>query len=195
MLKASRFAALAFALAASTAVAQQKGYAAGSTVADFTLADLDGNKQSLKGLAENKKAVVVCFWSRDCEAARASESRLAKLRADYHEKGVVFVHVVSNKKENKAEDDVKKTREQVKAKKVEWLVLLDPDNKIADAFDARVTPAFFVIDAKDLKVAYAGALTDDPWKDAKVTKEYVKDAVDAVLAGKTPATTTTKAEG
>lgn len=190
----SAFAATLVALAAAAAPAQ-KGYTAGSVVADFTLNDAEGVKRTLKTLAEGKKYVVVCFWSRECEAVRNAEDRLQKLRTDYDAKGVAFVHVVSNKKENKADDDVKKTKEAVKTRKIAWTVLLDPDNKVADAFDAQVTPTLYVVDAKDLKVAYAGALTDDPWKSAKVTKEYVKDALDLLLAGKPVATTTAKASG
>ena len=176
-------------------VVAQKGYTAGSVVADFTLNDVDGVKRTLKSLAEGKKFVVVCFWSRECEAVRASETRLQKLYDDFEAKGVAFVHLVSNKKENKAEDDVKKTKESLALRKVKWTALLDVDNKIADAFDAKVTPAFYVIDAKDLKVAYAGALTDDPWKSVKVAKEYVKDALDLLLASKPLVTTAVKAEG
>jgi thiol-disulfide isomerase/thioredoxin len=185
----------AVALFAGAVAAQQKGYTAGSTVADFTLNDLEGTKRALKTLAEGKKYVVVSFWSRECEPVRKVEDRLQKLYTDFEPKSVAFVHVVSSKKENKAEDDVKKTKETVKARKIAWTVLLDPDNKVADAFNATVTPTFFVIDAKDLKCVYAGALTDDPWKNANVTKEYVKEALELLLAGKPVATATTKAEG
>jgi peroxiredoxin len=187
--------ALALLGGAGAAQKPQKGYTAGSTVADFTLNDLEGTKRTLKTLAEGKKYVVICFWSRDCAATSGAEERLQKLHTDYDAKGAAFVHLVSNKKENKAEDDVKKTKEVVKSRKIAWTVLLDPDNKIADVFDASVTPTFYVIDAKDLKVAYAGALTDDPWKSAKVTKEYVREALDLLLAGKPVTTATTKAEG
>jgi peroxiredoxin len=189
------FCAAAILVLAPAGAVAQKGYTAGSTVADFTLNDLEGAKRTLKGLAEGKKYVVVCFWSRECEAVRASETRLQKLYTDFNGQGVAFVHLVSNKKENKAEDDVKKTKEAATARKIEWSMLLDPDNKVADAFDAKVTPTFFVIDAKDLKVAYVGALTDDPWKSAKVAKEYVKEALELLLAGKPVATNSVKAEG
>ena len=183
-----------FALSAGVAAAQ-KGYTAGSTVADFTLNDAEGVKRTLKTLAEGKKYVVVCFWSRECPAVTNSEERLQKLYTDFEPKSVAFVHLVSSKKENKADDDVKKTKETVKTRKIAWTILLDPDNKVADVFDAQVTPTIYVIDAKDLKVAYAGALTDDPWKSAKVTKEYVKEARELLLAGKPVATTTAKASG
>jgi thiol-disulfide isomerase/thioredoxin len=188
-------AALSLLAAPSLKAQTTKGYDVGSVVADFSLNDLEGRKKSLKDLAEGKKYVVVCFWSRECEPTRAAETRLQKLYSDYATKGVAFVRLVSNKRENKAEDDVKKTQDEAKNRKIEWTMLLDVDNKIADAFDAKVTPDFYVLDAKELKVVYEGALTDDKWKSEKVVREYVKESLDLLLEGKPLATTTVAAEG
>ena len=46
-----------------------------------------------------------------------------------------------------------------------------------------MTPQFFVLD-KDRIIRYTGAM-DDNQNEAKVTKKYVRDAVDAVLKGET----------
>ncbi len=172
-----------------------KGYVVGSVVADFTLKNLDGKDVSLKSLATDKKYIVIDFWSRECPAAKGAEPRLGKLNTDYSTKGVQFVHIAANKAENKAEADVEKTKAYVKKQNIAIPVLLDADNKIADVFNALVTPHLFVIDTKDMKVVYVGALTDDAWKSDKVTKEYVKDALELLLAGKPLTTSSTKPEG
>ncbi len=179
------------------AVAQdaKKGYTAGSVVADFTLKDTDGKQVSLKSLAEGKKYIVIDFWSRECPAAKSSEPKFAQLNTDYAAKGVQFVHIAANKAENKADADVEKTKAYVKKQNIAFPVLLDPDNKTADTFNALVTPHVFVIDTKDMKVVYVGALTNDPWKNEKVTKEYVREALEALLGGKPVATPSTKPEG
>ena len=60
----------------------------------------------------------------------------------------------------------------------------DESGKSAAAYRARVTPHLFIIDA-DRKVAYIGSF-DDNMVSKKVTKNYVCDAVDALLGGKKP---------
>jgi peroxiredoxin len=195
--------ALALVFASSTAVSQDKkpdakpaaGYTVGSVVADFTLEGIDGKKTSLKSIAEGRKYVVLDFWSRECPAAKACEPAFVKLNTDFASKGVALVHVASNKKENKAEADVTATKDYAKKNNITWPLLLDVDNKVADVFGGLTTPHVYVIDAKDMKVVYAGSLNDQVWKPESVKKEYVREALDLLLAGKPVATPTTKAEG
>jgi peroxiredoxin len=172
-----------------------KGYEVGAVVADFTLNDAEGKKTSLKTIADGKKYVVLSFWSRKCPAAQNGEAYFAKINADYDGKGVALVYMASNKQENKADADVAATKEYAKSKKITWPILLDVDNKIANTFGGLTTPHVFVIDAKTMKVVYAGGLVDSIWKPENVKKEYVREALDSLLAGKPVATASTKAEG
>ena len=84
----------------------------------------------------------------------------------------------------------------MKKEKVPYTILIDKKNVVADRFDAQTTPHVFVIDDKG-KLRYAGGVDDDETfkKDAKAVKSYVRDALDAVLAGKEPAQATTKPHG
>ncbi len=60
-------------------------------------------------------------------------------------------------------------------------------------YGALVTPHAFVLD-KQRKLVYVGLIDDN--MDAKnVKKQFVRDALDAVLAGKEPSKTSTKAFG
>jgi thiol-disulfide isomerase/thioredoxin len=186
---------LSSALAQDKKASDAKGYEVGSVVADFTLNDAEGKKTSLKSIGEGKKFIVLDFWSRECPAAKGAEPLFAKINADYSGKGVALVHMASNKQENKAEADVAKTKDYAKAKNITWPVLLDVENKIADTFGAKCTPHVFVIDTKDMKVVYAGALTDSAWKAENVKKEYVREALDLLLSGKPVATPSTKPDG
>src|SRR5688572_10658597 len=172
-----------------------KGYAVGSVVADFTLDDAEGKKTSLKSLGDGKKYIVLDFWSRNCPAAQNGEPMFAKLHTDFSGKGVAFVHVASNKQENKVEADVKATKEYIKKNSIAFPVLLDVENKIALTFGGQCTPHVFVIDTKDMKVVYAGALNDSVWKPENVKRDYVREALDQLLAGKPVTTPTTKPEG
>jgi peroxiredoxin len=63
--------------------------------------------------------------------------------------------------------------------------LRDEDQSVARALGAVCTPDFFLFDAQRT-LAYRGRL-DDNWKDpAAVSKEDLKEAIEALLAGATP---------
>jgi hypothetical protein len=74
--------------------------------------------------------------------------------------------------------------------------LLDEDGKVGKMYDAKTTPHMFVID-KNGNLAYMGAIDDDRstngGKDAKVN--YVKKAVEELLAGKEVSEKVTKQYG
>lgn len=76
-------------------------------------------------------------------------------------------------------------------------LMLDPDGKVGQAYDARVTPHMYVIDPKGTLV-YAGAIDDkrstNP-ADVKTAKNYVLAAVDDAKAGRAPGIGHTQAYG
>jgi peroxiredoxin len=72
-------------------------------------------------------------------------------------------------------------------------VLKDEGNKIADHFDAQFTPEIFVLDAKGV-LRYHGRI-DDSQNPANITSHDLRDALDALLAGKNPPRAETKAFG
>lgn len=65
-------------------------------------------------------------------------------------------------------------------------LMLDPDGKVGQAYDARVTPHMYVIDPKGTLV-YAGAIDDkrsaNP-EDVKTSKNYVVAALTDAMAGR-----------
>lgn len=189
-------------LMTTTAVAQTdakakpvSGYKVGDVVADFTLPDLDGKSLSLKGLAKDRKAVVIDFWSPRCPFCQSHEARLTSLDKKWKDQGVAMVHIASNQNENRTPEAVAKLKDAMKKHAQEFPALVDLENKIADAFAARVTPTVFILDAATLKVRYSGTITDDPMTGENVTHDYVDEALTAILAGKDPATTSTDPKG
>ena len=66
------------------------------------------------------------------------------------------------------------------------VLLVDDEQEVARAFDAVCTPDIYVYD-QNRKLAYHGRI-DDSWKDAfKVNKHELREAIDTLLTGKTPA--------
>ena len=84
-------------------------------------------------------------------------------------------------------------KERAEAKDFKFAYLYDPSQEIGRRFGATVTPHAFLLD-NEQKLVYAGAI-DDNMEVGKVEKHYLRDAIDAVLAGSKPETETTKAMG
>jgi hypothetical protein len=71
--------------------------------------------------------------------------------------------------------------------------LYDEDQSLARALGAERTPEVFLFD-RDRRLVYHGAIDDNRDEDG-VTQNFLRDALDAVLAGETPTTTDTPAVG
>ena len=182
-------AALALAAApASSAVAV--GVAAGAEgPAWVDLEGVDGDRHSLADL-EKAKAVVVVFTCNHCPVAKAYENRLIELQKDYADRGVEVVAINVN---NNEADKLPAMKERAEEKEFTFAYLYDPSQEIGREYGATVTPHAFLLDA-DRNVAYIGAI-DDNMKADKAQEHYLRDALDAVLDGKAPATASTPPAG
>ena len=155
------------------------------------LEGVDGKKVSSDDF-KDAKVLIVCFTCNECPVASDYQDRFIEFTKQYKDKGVVFVAVNCNI--GMPEDEnlpAMKTR--AKEKKFNFPYLFDKTGKLADDYGAKATPHLFVFDAQR-KLQYSGAF-DDKQNVQKVTKRYLPDAVDAILAGKTPALAKTKAFG
>lgn len=135
-------------------------------------------------VSADAKATVVLFWNQDCPYVVDADPRVAKYAEDVKAKGVRVVAVDSGVN-NKAE-----TIKEYAAKRP-FPVLLNQDSMLAADFGATRTPEVFVIDSKGV-VQYHGAF-DGGAKNPE--KTYAADAVNAILEGKAPEVTQTKAFG
>ncbi|MDT7689835.1 MAG: hypothetical protein QOJ70_953 [Acidobacteriota bacterium] len=176
--------ALSFAAAASKAAASKTGdttdakavVTLGSVVSDFALPDADGHAHSLASL-KGKAATVLIFVATRCPVSNAYNERMRKLADDYRARGVNVVGINANSTETAAE-----VKEHAANKGFTFPVLKDSGNVIADRFDAQVTPEAYVIDASG-KLVYHGRIDNSRSGDS-VTSNDLRDALDAVLAGK-----------
>jgi hypothetical protein len=84
-------------------------------------------------------------------------------------------------------------REHAKRMGFPFAVYKDPDNVLADRFDAQVTPESFVIDNSGA-IRYHGSI-DDNMNESRVRTRRLRAALDALLAGNPVPSTETKAFG
>lgn len=170
----------------------------GAPAPDFSAKDADGK---VVKLSDYKGKVVVLEWfNQACPFVHKfyEPGKMQELQKTYSAKGVVWLTVASNKKENPNYLD----GAGLKKKAAEWkatpaAILHDASGDLARLYAAKTTPDMFVIGA-DGKLAYKGAIDSirSP-KSSDIAKAtpYLANAVDAVLAGKTPEPAETKPYG
>jgi peroxiredoxin len=161
----------------------------GGAAPAFTLTTVDGKTFSLADATRSHKAVVVMFIATKCPYSNAYNDRMRDMAAAYEKQGVVFAGINSNKTEPSEE-----VIAHAKQHGFSFSLMKDPDNKVADLYDARHTPEIFVVDP-DGKVRYHGRIDENYEEPAKVASPDLKNALDALLAGKPIAKAETKAFG
>jgi peroxiredoxin len=151
----------------------------------------NGEQASLSLSDLKEDVVVLVFLANHCPAVQAADDRIIDFVADYKDKPVRLVAVSVNDIE---QDKLPGIKEHMKEKKINYTYGYDETQQIGHAYGATNTPHFFVLD-KERKIRYIGAMDDNVMNEAKASKHYLRDAVDALLAGKTPAVEETRPAG
>ncbi len=152
----------------------------GGRVANFALEEASGKPVSLYGF-RGSRAVVIVFVGNECPVGKLYGPRLVELNHAYKEKGVVFLAVNSNAHETAAN-----VAEHTRATGMDFAVLKDPGNRVADQLLVEQTCEAIVLDGQ-ARLCYRGAIDDQygptTRKDAP-SANYLRDALDAILAGR-----------
>lgn len=156
----------------------------------FTLDDQNGNSINLADYAG--KIIVLEWINPDCPfVQRHYEAKtMINLARQYQDKGVVWLAVNSTNHWNQ-----QKNHDFHQTQKLPYPVLDDHSGVVGKLFKAKTTPHMYIIDTKG-KIAYQGAIDDDPHgnKGSGATN-YVKQALDELLAGKSVSVAETKPYG
>jgi peroxiredoxin len=158
----------------------------GEKMPDFTLKGIDGKEYKLAEMLEKGPAVLI-FSSQECPYSRKADPLLSKLYKSYKDKGVTFLSIDSNK--DTTPEEIKQYAEKTE---LTYVVLKDEGNKYADAVGAQRTPEIFIVKKDGLLVYHGGPNNQKDPGDPQF-KDYVKAALEEILAGKevtTPKTST-----
>jgi len=183
--------------AGAWAAESKGGLALGSKAPDAAaktkMKNVDGKMLSIADVA-GKSGTLVVFTCNHCPFAKDWEQRIVELANTYAGKGIGVVLVNANDPTMHPEDgyDEMQTRAKSRGMKIPYVV--DETSGVARAFGASVTPEAFLFD-KTGKLAYHGTIDDNRKEADKVKVRYLKDALDAVVAGKPPAVPETKGLG
>ena len=163
----------------------------GKKIEHVSFTSLDGKSIPLNSIQE-KKAIVVVFFSFECPVSNSYADPLATMHKEYAAKGVEFIAICTNEE---APEKIKKLAEEFK---LPFAVYPDTKLAISDAFKATTTPEAFVLDHNHV-LRYRGRI-DNGYaarlkKNTQTTEFDLKNALNDLLAGKPVRTPSTKAIG
>ncbi len=168
-------------LQADTRKQDEKSTSIGMQIEDFTLRDHRGKEHSL--IDYQGHPVVVVFIGSDCPLAKLYAPRLEAIYQEFKSQGVGMFAINSN-----CQDTLTKVGAFARIHELNYPVLKDPNNSIADRFRAERTPHAFVLDS-DHVVRYAGRIDDQyglgatsGYAKPKLEARFVANAVEDLLA-------------
>lgn len=176
--------------------------AIGSPAPDFNLPDVDGKFYTLNDF-KDAAVLVILFTCNHCPTAQAYEDRMIAIASEYKSKNVQVVAISPNSPMGllyeelgytDLNDDYEAMQLRAEYKKYNFPYLYDGDTEAASLkYGPVATPHAFVFD-KDRKLQYAGRI-DGVEKPGGANGEDLRNAIDALLDGKTPELQTTKTFG
>ena len=187
--------ALPLALAVAPAQAEPR---VGDAAPEFTGTDSNGNTQKLSDL---KGKTVILEWTNHlCPyvGKHYGAGNMQALQKDATKDGIVWLSVISSApglQGHVAADKANAlTGERDAAPSA---IILDEKGEIGKAYNARTTPHMYIINPEGTLV-YKGAIDDTPSSnpdDIPKSRNYVRDALAALNAGKQPDPSSTRAYG
>lgn len=165
----------------------------GDSAPDFQLPGVDDRSHALADYAE-KTALVVIFSCNHCPYVRAWEDRMIQIQRDLAGQGVQFIVINANNAETHPTDSFPRMQERAAEKGFNFPYLRDEEQTVARAYGAQRTPEVFVFDAQR-SLRYHGAIDDNYDDPTAVKQAYLRDALNAIIAGQAPTTATTPAVG
>jgi peroxiredoxin len=156
----------------------------GTEAPDFALTDVVTGKSVRRDDFRDKRGLLVMFICTHCPYVKHVEKGLADLGRDYADKALGIVAISSNDADTYPEDGPAGLKKQAQTMGFPFPYLYDKTQEVAQAYHAACTPDFFLFDG-DLKLVYRGQFDSSrPGSAVPVTGENLREAMDAVLSGR-----------
>jgi thiol-disulfide isomerase/thioredoxin len=148
-----------------------------------------GESVDLQQAARSERLTVLVFFSPHCHCLDAHEPRLQALYAEYAPRRVQFFMIDSEVRASRERDDA-----EARKRGYPYPILLDLGGKLADLVGAEYATYAVVLDA-DGRVQFRGGIDTDKTHLRQDATPFLKDAIDDLLAGRTPRLAEGKALG
>lgn len=172
-----------------TANVQAKDFS--QAIDSFALSNNYGKEVALSSFSD-KPILVFAFIGTECPLAKLYGPRLNEIQEEFAEQGVAVLGIASNK-----QDSLTELTAYVHRYGIDFPVLKDVGNKLADVFDAQRTPEVFVLDG-ERKIRYQGRIDDQygvGYSRQETRQSDLASALRELVAGKAVTTPQTKAIG
>jgi mono/diheme cytochrome c family protein len=160
----------------------------GRLIPDLRLAPSRGKKQKLSDLTKSSKATIIAITSTTCPVAKRYTPTLAALEKEFSSRNVRFIFI------NPIESD---SAADIRALSLTGPYIHDTKHQLIAALGARSTAEVFVLDSARTLI-YRGAIDDQyglGYSRENPQHRYLSEALEAILADKTPALRATTAPG
>jgi mono/diheme cytochrome c family protein len=147
--------------------------------ASLSWTDVQGRRYGPEETARHP-ATVFLFWSSHCPIANLYVPRMIDLVREYQPRGVRFFLVSSDILDSRAA-----VAQFAKARALPFPAVKDTGTALADWLGAQATPEAIILDGPG-EVRYRGRI-DDNQDRSRVTRQDVREALEALLAGKSVA--------
>jgi peroxiredoxin len=155
----------------------------GTIAPDFELPDVTTGKLISLSQFVGSKALLVIFICEHCPFVKHVQDELARLGHDYVSKGLGIVAISANDVSNYPKDAPEHLAAMAQHLNLNYPILYDETQSVAQSYQAACTPDFFLFDA-DHCLVYRGQLDDSrPGNEKPVTGADLRAAIDAALAG------------
>ena len=181
-------------LASAFTIKTADGYQVGDTIEDFKLKNIDDRMVSLSDYSDAKGFVII-FTCNTCPYSIANEDRIIALDLKYKKLGFPVISINPNDPKASKGDSLEDMKVRAAEKGFTFPYLLDEGQKVYPKFGATKTPHVFIVSKPSMKVEYIGAIDNSSRDEDAVTEKYVENVIDALLLGKKPTKTTTRAIG
>ncbi|MCX7013161.1 MAG: thioredoxin family protein [Candidatus Sumerlaeota bacterium] len=155
----------------------------GDKAPDFELPATDGKTWRLADFAQ-AKALVVFFTCNHCPSVIGSDEVTRATVDRFKGQGVAFIGINSNSENTYPVDDFAHMVERMNTHHFPWVYARDKSQQVALAYGALRTPHFYVFD-RNRKLVYTGRGVDSPRDTSKMKINYLAQALEEHLAGKT----------
>lgn len=169
----------------------------GKPAPDFTATDING--KTIKLSDYKGKIVVLESYNSDCPFCNNQYKTGATqdLQKDLAAKGVAWLLVNSVNPNHPSHRTAEQAKQEIADKKIMATAWIDDSSgAVGHLYDMKTTPDMYVIDKNGVLV-YQGAMDNkpDPQHDPRTARNYVREAVDDLLAGKPVEVSQTKPYG
>ncbi len=156
----------------------------GTPAPNFTLPDVVSGKMVSLDDFKTARALLVMFICNHCPYVKHVQAGMTQMAKDLQALGVGVVAISSNDAANYPDDSPERMKEEARRAGYTSPYLYDESQSVARAYRAACTPDFFLFDGQR-RLVYRGQMDDARrGNDLPVTGKSLRDAVDAVLAGK-----------